>query len=645
MHKTPQLQRARQHWEAGRRADKGRRWDCAVREYEKATQLAPRESLYWMSLATACLRYNQLEQAERAVRQAHALEPEALSARLWAHVLGLQNRHAEAAQVYLGLPASVQRSEDLLTHQSECLLRAGRWQQAIASYLECLRHSPHSPNSPLAYHNMGMAFKRLNRVRDAALSLETAIAIDKTGVIRVTALAQLVHMLQQAVQWPDLARHLPALLEVIDTAPADAVAQIEAFTLVPLPTTPQQQRRVFQAVAQRLQAPLQPLPPRMARRPGPLRIGYLSADFYNHATAHLLCEVLELHDRSRFEIFLYCHSPQDGSEHQRRIRAAADHFRDVRSMGDAAAAQCMRDDDLDIAIDLKGYTQDTRLQILACRPAPVQVGYLGFPGTTGAAFLDYLVGDALVTPLAHAAHYSERIAQMPHSYQPNDSRRALPERPARAALGLPDDAVVLCSFNQSYKISPEMADVWARILHGASNTVLWQLNRDDQASANFVREMAQRGIAPERLFFSPMASPAEHLARLQCADLMLDTWPYNAHTTASDALWCGVPVLTVPGETFASRVAASLLSACGLAEMACSDADAYVGRAVALAGDRQALLAMQKYLQEQRDHLPLFDSRRYACDFEALLQRMWDRHTQGLAPDHLPAAASDSLGP
>nr|WP_145545924.1 glycosyltransferase [Variovorax boronicumulans] len=635
MHKTPQLQRARQHWEAGRRADKDRRWDGALREYERATQLAPRESLYWMSLATARLQHNQIAEAEHAAGQAHALQPEALSARVLAHVLGLQNRHGEAALVYLGLPASVARNEELLMQQAECLMRACRWQDAIVSYLACLRHNPHNP---VAYLNMGMAFKSLQRPRDAAVCLETAVGTDKTGQVRMQALSMLVHMLQMAMQWDDLGRHLPALMQLIDAAPDALLARIEPFTLVALPTTPAQQRRVYQAIAQGLQARLQPLPPRAARRPGPLRIGYLSADFYSHATAHLLSELLELHDRSRFEVFLYCHSPRDGTAVQQRIRAAADHFCEIHTLSDAAAAQRMREDDLDIAIDLKGYTKDTRLQILVHRPAPVQVGYLGFPGTSGGSFLDYLIGDPVVTPLEHAAHFSERIAQMPHSYQPNDSRRMLPARPARAELGLPDDAVVLCSFNQSYKVTPAMADAWTRILQAAPHAVLWQVNWADQASANFVREMVQRGVAAERLFFSPTASPAEHLARLQCADLMLDTWPCNAHTTASDALWCGVPVLTLPGQSFAGRVAASLVSACGLSELVCTDADAYVERAVALAGDPAALAALRERLHTQRDHLPLFDSRRYVRDYEALLQRMWERHAQGLPPEHLPAA-------
>ncbi len=638
MHKTPQFQqRARQHWEAGRQADKRRRWDTALREYEKATQLAPRESLYWISLANASLQQNQLSQAEHAARQGLQQEPGLLAGQMLGHVLTQQKRHGEAADVYLNLPAAVPRDAAFLTQQAEYLLLAGRFQEAITTQLACLRLHP---NNPTAYMRMGQASQQINRLADAALCLETAANTDTSGRVRVSALYQLVHMLRRAAQWSDLDRHTTSLLRLLDEQPAETMPHVDPFTLLSIPSTPQQQLLVGRARSDALLQAVRPLPARGTRRAGPLRIGYLSGDFFHHATPHLISELLELQDRSRFEVFLYCHSPQDGSDWQRRVRAAADQFRDVGHLSDREAALAMRADDLDIAVDLKGYTKDSRMQILAYRPAPVQVSYLGYPGTTGAKFLDYVLGDPIVTPLAHAERFSERIAQMPHSYQPNDGQRVLPARPARAELGLPDDAVVLCSFNQTYKTSPEMADLWAQILREAPNTVLWQLNWNDQASANFTREMQRRGVEPERLYFSASASATEHLARLQCADLMLDTWPYNAHTTASDALWCGVPVLTVPGPTFASRVAASLSSACGLPDMVCPDPASYVARAVALAQDRSALHKAQHHLQNERDRLPLFDAPRYARDFDALLQRMWDRHAQGLAPDHLEACAS-----
>jgi len=269
----------------------------------------------------------------------------------------------------------------------------------------------------------------------------------------------------------------------------------------------------------------------------------------------------------------------------------------------------------------------------------VQVAYLGFPGTTGAEFIDYLVGDPVVTPLAHAANYSERIAQLPNSYQPNDRQRPLPPAPTRAEVGLPDDAVVLCCFNQAYKVSPNLVDLWAQILRQAPRAVLWMLSWNPHAEAQLRHELQARGVAAERLFFAPKLGLEGHLARLRCADLFLDTWPCNAHTTASEALWAGVPVLTVPGETFASRVAASLVHACGLPDLACADEAGYVELGAALANEPAVLARIKAELDTHRLTLPLFDTDRYAQDYEALLQRMFDRQQAGLPPQPLAAAA------
>ena len=322
------------------------------------------------------------------------------------------------------------------------------------------------------------------------------------------------------------------------------------------------------------------------------------------------------------------------------MRAACDHFVDVNPLGNAEVARRMRADGIDIAIDLKGHTRNTRFELLAYRPAPVQVAYLGYPASTGADFIDYMIGDPVVMPLAHAGQYSEHIAQLPHSYQPNDRHRALPPAPTRASLGLPDGAVVLCCFNQTYKISPHMLDLWARILAGAPNTVLWMLAWNPHAKANLIRELAQRGVPHQRVVWGAKLELADHIARLRAADLFLDTWPCNAHTTASEALWAGVPVLTVPGPTYASRVAASLVSACGMPDLAAADEDSYVALATALANEATTLAGLKQHLEQHRMTLPLFDTDGYARDYEALLQRMFDRQQAGLPPEHLLAATA-----
>jgi predicted O-linked N-acetylglucosamine transferase (SPINDLY family) len=319
------------------------------------------------------------------------------------------------------------------------------------------------------------------------------------------------------------------------------------------------------------------------------------------------------------------------------VRAACDRVVDVSALDNAAVAERIRHDGIDILVDLKGHTRHSRFEVLAARPAPVQVSYLGYPGTTGAGFIDYVVGDPVVTPLDAAADFSEKIAQMPWSYQPNDRQRALPSAPGRAACGLPDDALVLCCFNQTYKLIPETLDAWARILHGAPHAVLWLLAWNEPAERHLRAELQQRGIDGARAVFAPKVSVPDHVARLRHADLFLDTWPCNAHTTASEALWAGVPVLTYRGPTFASRVAASLARATHTDDLVCNSVDSYVAKALALAADIPALRAIQQRLQAQRLQLPLFDTPATTAALEALYVRMHERHLAGLEPDHLPA--------
>jgi predicted O-linked N-acetylglucosamine transferase (SPINDLY family) len=369
-----------------------------------------------------------------------------------------------------------------------------------------------------------------------------------------------------------------------------------------------------------------------------LRIGYLSSDFHTHATAALLADVLEQRDRERFEVVLFSHGRDDASPMRQRIEAACDRFVDVRHLGLRETAAAMREARIDIAVDLKGFTADNRLGALAARPAPVQASWLGFPGTSGADFIDYIIGDPVVTPLEHAAWYSECIAQMPVCYQPNDARRPRPGPAAREAHGLPRDAFVLGSFNHPFKITPALFDAWAAILRAIPEAIVWQRNGGAQATENLRREAQRRGVDPARLVIAPDLPMQAHLERLSAADLALDTWPCNGHTTTSDALWAGVPVVTIKGLPFASRVAASLLHAVGLPELVCDDIDAYVKRVIALHGQPDERAALRARLVAARDHAPLFDSRRFAHDLERLYERMWARHQAGLPPQALPAA-------
>lgn len=362
-----------------------------------------------------------------------------------------------------------------------------------------------------------------------------------------------------------------------------------------------------------------------------IRLGYLSNDFHDHATALLLIECFEAHDESLFELHAYSYGADDGKEMRPRLRRAFHRFNDIRQFSDEEAANAINKDGIDILVDLKGFTQGTRTSILALRPAPIQVNYLGYPGTLGPGLCDYIITDEFCTRAGEARDFSECFAILPHSYQPHGCRDIIAPAPSRAVAGLPEQGFIFCCFNQAYKFTPAIFDVWCRLLQCVPGSVLWLLAAPE-AEGNLRSEAWKRGVDASRLIFARDLPHAEHLGRLQLADLVLDTEPYGAHTTASDALWACVPVITRPGATFPSRVAGSLLHAAGLPEMVVEDQDDYFELAFALAMDGSRLADMRRTLAETRLSAPLFDVKAYSHALEALYARMWERHRLGLPP-------------
>jgi predicted O-linked N-acetylglucosamine transferase (SPINDLY family) len=365
---------------------------------------------------------------------------------------------------------------------------------------------------------------------------------------------------------------------------------------------------------------------------GKLRIGYLSSDFHKHPVACLIAELFELHDRRRFEIVAYSYGPDDGSPIRARLKRAFDRFTDIGAMSDGAAANAIYAGGADILVDLTGYTQHGRTGIVALRPAPVQVNYLGYPGTMGAEFIDYLIADRFLIPAGHAADYSEKLVLLPGSYQVNDRKRPVAATPPRRELGLPENGFVFCCFNHTYKILPETFSVWMRLLEAVPGSILWLLESNPWAGENLRREARIRGVDPDRLVFAPPLPMDRHLGRLAAADLFLDTTPYNAHTTASDALWAGLPVLTAPGDTFASRVAGSLLTAVGLPELIAGSMESYEALALQFARERERLAALRGKLARNRDAAPLFDTPRFARNLESAYEIMWRQYQSGDGP-------------
>lgn len=367
-----------------------------------------------------------------------------------------------------------------------------------------------------------------------------------------------------------------------------------------------------------------------------LRIGYLSSDFHDHATAHLMLGLFGAHDRSAVSVHAYACSPDDGSEYRRRIVEDCDGFVDLTGVPTLDAARRIHADDIDILIDLKGYTRQHRLDIAALRPAPVQVAWLGFPGTSGAEFFDYIVTDDIVTPPEVQSAYSEAFAAMPHCYQVNNRDQAIAEPPiTRAEARLPEDAVVLASFNNTYKLEPVMFAAWMDLLRDLPNAVLWLLPNNPLAVDNLRRAASDAGLLPERLIFADMVPKAEHLRRAGLADLALDTRIYNGHTTTSDMLWAGVPVVTLQGDHFASRVSASLLTAFGLPELITQSMRDYKMLVRDLVRSPERLAVLRDRTAQLRLRSPLFDTDRFARDLERAYAEMWRRYENGEAPERL----------
>lgn len=365
-----------------------------------------------------------------------------------------------------------------------------------------------------------------------------------------------------------------------------------------------------------------------------IKLAYFSADFHNHATAYLMARLFELHDRVRFELYAFSFGTNVESFYRNRLKASFDHFIDVSDKTDYEIACLSRDLHIDIAIDLKGYTRDMRAGIFAERAAPIQVNYLGFPGTMGIDYYDYIIADKILIPPECQKYYSEKIVYLPNTYQPNDPGRIKASKQVtRVEIGLPDDRFIFCCFNNCYKITPKVFDSWARILNRTPNSILWLLEENLLATKKLKSEAQKRGVKENQLLFAPKLPLADHLARLRLADLVLDTFPYNAHTTASDALLAGVPVITRLGETFASRVAASLLSAVNLPELITDSQELYEILAIELAANPIRLSQIRENLQANISSKPLFDSIMFAQHIEQAYMRMYEQYLGGIAPD------------
>jgi predicted O-linked N-acetylglucosamine transferase (SPINDLY family) len=591
----------------------------ALTALERARTLDPGRAGVLSALAAVLVGLERFDAGLAACDAALAVDPDnpvVLGARGVA--LRRLGRPAEALAAHDAALALSPGFLDALCNRGLALSDLGRFDEALAAHDRACAAAPNDPR-PLA--NRAALLTLLNRPIDAARDLERVLALDPR---HPRGLGDLLHVRRLACDWRDD----EALLNAIRVELRAGRAAISPFAALSAFEEP----ALHRACAALAAPPAAAAPVWPPRPPGErLRVAYLSADLHDHATARLMAGLFEAHDRQRFEIIALSHGPELGGALRARLDAAFARRIDVRGLSDAAVAALARDLGVDIAVDLKGYTQEGRPGIFACRAAPIQVSWLGYPGTLGAPYVDYVIADPVVLPPGAEADYDEAVVRLP-LYQPNDALAPTPPTPDRTAAGLPADAFVFCCFNNPGKITPQVFAAWMEILRAAPAAVLW-LYAGASGVTEALRAAAQAaGVDAARLVFAGPTAHGEHLARLGLADLALDTWPYGAHTTASDALRMGVPLLTLPGESFASRVGASLLTALGLPELIAPSLDAYVATAVRLAGDREALDGLEARLGQALVTAAVFDPRRFAAGLERVFETLHARAQAGLAP-------------
>jgi protein O-GlcNAc transferase len=638
----------------------------AITCFRRGLELDAAHADGWRNLAKSLLAAGRAEETAAALDRLETLVPADREVRrLRADLLARRDRAAEAAAALRRLLEEDPKDVRAWVSLGRALFRQGDYQGSAEANRAALRLDPQeptalinfgvdlkilghtdaaiatlrqaverTPKSAFAWRSLGTTYEAAKREGEAAAAYRQALAIDPAD----PAAASLLRLLQQQCAWAEAAPLQTRIAAATDAALAKGEKPEESpLAHLSRCTDEAENLRVARAWSQAALAriggrrlALQAPDPDPERR---LRIGYLSSDFGEHPVAQLTVGLFERHDRRQVDVTAYAIGADDGSPWRRRIAKAADRLVDLTPLGFREAAERIAADKIDILIDLNGHTGAARLEILACKPAPLQALWLGYPGSSGADFIDYILTDIAVTPPEAAADYSEQLCWLPHLFQPNDNRQAIAEEPVtRARWGLPEGVPVFCSFNQGFKIEPALFDCWMRILREAPGSVLWLPTANAQMPVNLRAEAEKRGVAPERLVFADRPDKALHLKRLSLADLALDCWTYNGHTTTSDALWAGLPVVALEGTHYASRVSGSVLRAIGLTELVAHSREEYAALALRYARDPAALKTLKAKIATNRQTSPLFDTDRFLRNLERAYRALWRRHLAGKPP-------------
>jgi predicted O-linked N-acetylglucosamine transferase (SPINDLY family) len=627
------LQRQPKHFDAlhllGVIARQTRRTERGVELIKRAIGLNPKVAAAYGNLGNALMDLKRPAEALASYDKAIALKPDVAEAHYnRGNALRELKRPVEALVSYDKAIALKPDVAEAHSNRGNALMDLKRPAEALASYDRAIALKP---DFAAAHNNRGNSLRNLKRLAEALASYETAIALKPDFEFLY---GNLINTKMMICDWSNLETKIAQLVHKVDRA--EKVSQ--PFPLLAATNSPELQRKAAEIYAL-ARYPLNLALPKIAKRQrrNKIRIGYFSSEFRNHPTAFLTAELFEQHNRSQFEVAAFSLGIDTRDDMRRRLEAAFDKFLDVRNRSDRDVASLARNLEIDIAVDLGGFsTKDCRMGIFSMRAAPMQVNYLVYAGTTGAEYIDYLIADSTLIPASNQKYFSEKIVYLPNSYQANDRKRRIADKTfTRAEVGLPEDAFVFCCFNNNFKIAPEVFDCWMRILKRVDNGVIWLFEGNTKATSNLRKEAEIIGVHPERLIFAKPMPLSEHLARHRLADLFLDTLPYNAHTTASDALWTGLPVLTHIGETFAGRVAASLLNAIGLSELVATTPQAYEALAIELATHPENLAAIKSKLATNRLTTPLFDTQTFTRHIEAAYTMMYERYQADLPPDHI----------
>lgn len=587
--------------------------ECASAAFERSLALKPDTAEAHLGLGRVRIAQGRVGEARASLNAAALLKrQDGAALATIARLLDESGAREEAVilvrEALLEQPACA----DLHEASGDLLALKARWSEAADSYERAIAFDPARPETLL---QLGGALESMGRIRDALDRVQRSLILRPQ---HAQAYAVLASCAIRACDW-ELAADSVSRLRTLP----NGIDALHPFVLLASDLDPAEQSAVLRRRGERRARQPRALPQRRHSHER-LRIAYLSPDIREHPVAHALVGVIERHDRQRFDVLGVSLSASDVSAVGRRLRTAFHEFVDASTMSADATAALLREHEIDIAVDLAGHTTGAQPGIFASRPATVQLNYLGFPGSMGADFIDFIVADHTVITPADEPLYSERVLRLPHSYLPFDSNSPQPQARSRAQAGLPDRGFVFCAFTNGYKINQRVFDTWMSLLAEVPDSVLWLREAHAETRERLEAHAAVRGVQPKRLIFAPyVEGRAEHLARLRCADLFLDTLPYNAHTTATEALWAGVPVVSAPGRGFAGRVGASVLKAAGLDELICAGLDDYSERALQLARQSERLQTLRTQLDERRSTLPIFDTQSYTRDLEALLVRAW----------------------